>query len=402
MRILVLTSTFPRWAGDREPPFVFELCRRLAARHEVLVLAPHCAGAAGEERFGEGLSARRFRYAPEALESLAYEGGILEKLRRARWRHALVPFFLLAELLAAWAAIRRQRPDVIHAHWMIPQGIVALAARALAGAGRTPLVCTSHGADLFALRGRLASRLKARVLQGAAALTVVSVVMKTHALRLGAEPGKVRVMPMGVDARERFFPDGSVERAACEVLFVGRLVEKKGVAHLLRAFARVKQSIPEARLTVIGAGPLQAELRALATELGIGADVTFTGAIANAELAHRYRRAAVLVVPSVVSEDGDQEGLGLVIAEALACECPVVASDLPAIADVVEDGATGLLARQGDAQDLCDKILRVLRDPAHARGLARRGRAAVLGRFDWQSVARGYEDLLSDVGARTI
>ena len=395
MRILVLTSTFPRWAGDREPPFVFELCRRLAARHEVLVLAPHCPGAADEERFGEGLTARRFRYAPEALESLAYEGGILEKLRRARWRHALVPLFLLAEFLATRAAIRRQRPDVIHAHWMIPQGIVALAARAAAGGGRTPLVCTSHGADLFALRGRLASRLKAWVLRSAAALTVVSVVMKTHALRLGADPGKVRVMPMGVDARERFFPDDSVARSAQEVLFVGRLVEKKGVVHLLRAFAVVKRSLPDARLTVIGAGPLQGELRSMAAELGVSADVTFTGAIANAELVHHYRRTAVLVVPSVVAEDGDQEGLGLVIAEALACECPVVASDLPAIGDVIQDGGTGLLAREGDPQDLAEKILSVLRDSGRARLLARRGRDMVLERLDWSSVARGYEQLLS-------
>ena len=80
MRVLVLTSTFPRWRGDREPPFVFELCRRLAASHELLVLAPHCPGAATEERLAERLTVCRFRYAPERLESLAYEGGILEDL----------------------------------------------------------------------------------------------------------------------------------------------------------------------------------------------------------------------------------------------------------------------------------------------------------------------------------
>lgn len=392
----MLTSTFPRWAGDREPPFVFELCRRLAQDHEVLVLAPHCPGAATEERFGDGLTARRFRYAPQAFESLAYEGGILEKLRRRRWRYALIPLFLLAELLAAAKAIRRQKPDVIHAHWLVPQGIIALAARVMAGGARVPLVCTSHGADLFALRGRLSGWLKARVLKKAAALTVVSAAMRTHALRLGAEAGKVRVMPMGVDAHERFVPGKGTERAVGEILFVGRLVEKKGVRHLLSAFARLKPSAPAARLTVIGDGPLRPELQAMASELGVAAEVTFAGAVANAALAEHYRRATVVVVPSVVAGDGDQEGLGLVIAEALACECPVVASDLPAINDVIEDGVTGLLARPGDPHDFCEKILRILRDPGYAHGLAHRGRGLVIERFDWQSVASGYERLLID------
>jgi glycosyltransferase involved in cell wall biosynthesis len=101
------------------------------------------------------------------------------------------------------------------------------------------------------------------------------------------------------------------------------------------------------------------------------------------------------VMPSVVTAEGDQEGLGLVMAEALACECPVVASDLPAIGDVIENGVTGLIARQADAHDLADKIVQVLRDPARAAGLARAGRASVLERFEWERVARGYSDLLA-------
>ena len=107
------------------------------------------------------------------------------------------------------------------------------------------------------------------------------------------------------------------------------------------------------------------------------------------------RRAAAVVMPSIVAQDGDQEGLGLVIAEALACECPVIASDLPAIRDVIDEGVTGLLARPGDARDLADKIVAMLRDPGRARTLARRGRDMVLERFDWASVARGYGQLLS-------
>lgn len=397
MRILVLTSTFPRWAGDAQPPFVLELCKRLSAAHDVLVIAPHCAGAAGEETLGERLAVRRFRYAPQALELLAYGGGILENLRRARWRYLLVPLFLLAECAAARRAIRQLRPDVIHAHWIIPQGAAGALARLTAGAGGVALVCTSHGADLFALRGPLGSFAKRWVLRRVAALTVVSSAMKAHAEHLGAASQAVRVMPMGVDARQRFCPDEAAQRSAHELLFVGRLVRKKGVTHLLEAFAIARRKAPEARLTVLGTGPLEEALKSRARELDIAGAVTFGGAVPNADLAPHYRRAAALVMPSVVADDGDQEGLGLVMAEALACECPVIASDLPAIRDLVEDGVTGLLARQGDASDLADKIVALLRDPVGSRGLARHGREVVLERFDWQTVAQGYEHLLGAV-----
>jgi glycosyltransferase involved in cell wall biosynthesis len=397
LRILVLTSTFPRWAGDREPPFVFELCRRLAVAHEVLVIAPHCRGAAREERLAANLSVRRFRYAPEILESLAYEGGILEKLRRAPWRFILIPGFVLGELLAAMRAVQRERPDVVHAHWVVPQGVVALLAAA-ASRGKPPaVVCTSHGADLFALRGLLARHVKAWVARHSAALTVVSTAMTTAALRLGAQPDRVRVMPMGVDARERFAPPPTGTRTTHQLLFVGRLVRKKGVRDLPHILALVRKSMPAVQLTIVGAGPLEAELRAEARALGLDAYIVFAGPVPNAELAAYYARAAVSVVPSVVTPEGDQEGLGLVIAEALACECPVVASDLPAIRDLVDDGVTGMLARPGDPADFAERIVELLGDAQRAARLARQGRLRVLERFDWQSVGRRYEELLSAV-----
>jgi glycosyltransferase involved in cell wall biosynthesis len=204
-------------------------------------------------------------------------------------------------------------------------------------------------------------------------------------------------MPMGVDARERFTPAGA-PRNGEEILFVGRLVEKKGVAHLLDALVLVRRRRPAATLLVVGSGPLEPSLRERAQDLGLADAVRFAGAVLNPDLPAYYRRAAVLAVPSIVARDGDREGLGLVIAEALACECPVVASDLPAIADVVEEGVTGLIARQGDAADLSAKILALLEDPAKAAALAARGRRIVLERFDWQSVVGGYERLLASAG----
>ena len=134
MKILVVTSTFPRWPGDTDPTFVHELSRRLVDETaEVHILAPHTAGAATREIL-DGLTVHRFRYAFERFETLAYSTGILDKLRANRLNYVLVPFFLLGMTLAARRLIVRERYAVVHAHWLIPQGAACAAALRLVSA----------------------------------------------------------------------------------------------------------------------------------------------------------------------------------------------------------------------------------------------------------------------------
>jgi hypothetical protein len=130
-RLLVLASTYPRWPGDPEPAFVHELARRLVDAFEVTVLCPHAAGAATRETF-DGVQVLRYRYAPAALESLVNDGGIVANLKRHRWKWLLLPTFVGALAWRAWRLVRRERPAVVHAHWLIPQGVVA------GGAGARP------------------------------------------------------------------------------------------------------------------------------------------------------------------------------------------------------------------------------------------------------------------------
>ncbi len=388
-RLLVLTSTFPRWEGDSEPPFVFELSRRLAQQFEVHVLAPHAAGARRVETLA-GLVVHRFRYAPEALQQLAYDGGILARLRQRRWRWLLVPCLLAGQWWALRSLLRRQRFDVIHAHWLIPQALVAVLAGA---AGRVPVLCTSHGGDLFGLRGRLLGRLKRGILARCASVTVVSAAMRDEVRRL--RPGQaVDIVPMGTDLVARFTPSTTAMREPDAVLFVGRLVEKKGVGHLLEAVARLRQQGRPVTLRIAGTGPELGVLQAQAQRLGIGAAVTFLGAVQHERLPDLYRQASVAVAPSVVAAGGDQEGFGLVIVEAMGCECPVVASRLPAIDDIARDGETALLVPPADAAALADAIARVLDDPPAAWRRAQAARAQVLAHFDWVSITRHYAALL--------
>jgi len=225
-RVLVLTSTFPRWENDTEPAFIFELSRRLTVSFDVTVLSPRTPGSKRKENMA-GLRVIRFPYFFSQWEKLAmHGGGILNQLKTNPAYYLMVPFFLLGQLLAIIRLVRNEHFDLIHAHWLIPQGFIAALSLLITGK-RVPLLCTSHGGDLFALKGKGLQRLKRWVMDKSAALTVVSTAMKKTVVDMGIVPDKVEVIPMGVDLKGLFTPDPGVQRKTDELLFVGRLVEVK-------------------------------------------------------------------------------------------------------------------------------------------------------------------------------
>ena len=275
-KVLVLTSTFPRWHNDSEPGFVFELSRRLTDKFSITVLAPRSPGAKDEEVMA-GMRVMRFGYFFRSLENLAtHSGGIMGRLKANPFNYLPVPFFLLGQILALTRLLRRESFDLIHAYWIIPQGLAAHMALALARK-QIPVVCTSHGGDMYALQGRIFSWLKKKIVQKCRILTVVSHALQKEALTLGAHPDKVKVIPMGVDLKNTFVPDPDVERDAHELLFVGRLMEKKGVEVLIKAMPEILASRPETRLTIAGSGPLENALKALSARLSLSDKVSFLG-----------------------------------------------------------------------------------------------------------------------------
>ena len=362
--VLVLTSTFPRWEQDKEPAFVFELCRRLTDEFDVTVLAPRSSGSKGFETMS-GLRVFRFPYFFKRWENLAtHSGGILNRLKANRLNYLLMPFFLCGQLLAFVKLIRRERFDLIHAHWLIPQGVIAVWGLILSR-HRIPLLCTSHGGDLFALKGSIFQRVKRWVMKRSQKMTVVSNAMKDVVVNMGVAPGKVDVIPMGVDLRNTFVPDENVKRSDTEILFVGRLVEKKGVRYLLEALPAVLADFPEARLTVAGAGPMEEELRDLADRLHLSDNIDFLGMVSQNELPPLYQRATVAVFPFVVAKSGDQEGFGLVQVEAMGCKCPVIAGNLPAVYDILVHEENGLLVESGNPYALSKAVLGLQIGRAH-------------------------------------
>lgn len=396
-RVLVLASTYPRWKGDHEPGFVHELNRRLVETFEVHVVCPHAPGAAEVEVL-DGVTIHRFRYAPDRMETLIQDGGILANLKRTPWKWAVVPFFFLGLLAATSKQLKHIRPHSIHAHWIIPQGL-ALALLGTIWRKLPPFLLTSHGGDLFGLWGALFGALKSWVLRKASALTVVSRPMVAEAAKFGGNAARIDVIPMGVDFDGLFSMDPEMERVAGQILFVGRLVEKKGVKYLIEALPSIREQVPCAHLVIVGSGPELHALTALVSRLGLQEVVEFRGAMPQNALPEFYRRAAVFVAPFVNAASGDREGLGLVSVEAIACGCPVIVGDVPVVADIFLDTEMDMRAIPGSPESLAQKVGGVLLAPEVALRRALVVRQRLLGQLGWGVVAKRYSELLRNLSA---
>jgi len=392
--ILILTSTYPRWEHDTEPAFVHFLCQQLSRQYRVIVLAPHYPGANRHEVLN-GILVYRFRYFFPFGEHLAYDGGIIPNLKKNRLKLLLVPFFLASQLFNIFRLCRKHEISLIHAHWVIPQGLLAVLSRQLHLIPKNVrILCTSHGGDLFSLQGGFLQSLKKYAFRHADEVTVVSTAMHENLKAMDCDLANITVQSMGVDLAERFAP-ATVSGKTRDLVFVGRLVEKKGVATLIESLRFLQPDFPALKITIIGDGPEKPALEQKALELGVSRQVDFTGSIPNEGIPEYYQTARIAVVPSVVATDGDQEGLGLVAVEALGCGCAIIVSDLPALRDVVTDGENGLVFRSGDAQDLARNIKRLLNDDTLYNHLVHNGRNSVVEKFDWQTVGASYVAIMT-------
>ena len=252
---------------------------------------------------------------------------------------------------------------------------------ALASMTARPLVTTLHGTDL-----RLAKQIKASrsvfkaVVRKSSAVTAVSSWLASEASAL-AGGIDIDVAPMPV-ATEKFEPRG--EHHANRFLFAGRLNRQKGLDALLRAFASMRGV---AMLDVVGEGANAAELKLLASQLGVSDRVVWHGQLKQPELVKHYQSATAVVVPSI------DEGLGLVAAEALLCETPVIAFRSGGLTDVIEHEKTGILVTPGETGELAQALDVVLEYPERAREMAREGRASALRNFSPDKAAARYADI---------
>lgn len=397
MRVLFVVTAYPRGPGDVITPWMGETIRRLrGAGIDVEVLAPAYRGS--KDHTVDGVTVHRFRYAPALIEKLTHDEPALDRISKNPPYLSLVPAYVVAGSLAAASLARRNRYDIVHAFWPIPHGLFAIAAKR---AGKTGMVSTFFSAELHwsGTTRKVMAPIVRRIVRESDAVTVISS-YTAEMLRSIAGDTRSVIIPFGAAMDPPESLGTRIRRAEdpFELIFVGRLVERKGVPVLLDAVALLRG---DTRLSVriIGDGPERAALEARAAQLGLGERVTFEGTVSADRLRAALEACNALVLPAIVTDKGETEGLGVVLMEAMQYGKLVIATDTGGIPDVVEDGATGILVKPGDAVTLAAAIRGAMNDPVRAARLAAAGREHAATEFSWDSIVGRLREVYEGVVA---
>jgi glycosyltransferase involved in cell wall biosynthesis len=291
----------------------------------------------------------------------------------------------VAVSLHAWPAIWRELGkgyDVVHAHSIFFH--VSLVAAVLTRFRKVPLVTTAHLGSPEELGGKVAmatslfeNTVGRVILRRSDAVIAVSRAVGDHIAKVMKHRERLHVIPNGVDLT-RFKPSPAHE-GPVRVMVVGRLIFNKGPQFVVEAAPKVLARYPDTRFVFVGDGPMEEELRAEVTKLGIGGNVEFLG--------HRDDIPELLATGSMAVRASLSEGLPLVALEAMAAGLPVIATDVGGTREVVDDGVTGYLLQPNDVEGLADRICRLAGDAAMRVEMGARGRACVEDGYDWSRIA---------------
>ena len=377
--------------------FMEPIAQGIAARgHEVHLVAPwHPKW--NRPKIDRGVHFHLFHYAPmESLNTFGYAEGMRADVRLRASAVAVAPAALLAGWFKALRVAQKKRATIVHAHWVIPGGVIGAAA-----AGSVPLVISLHGSDVFVAERHRVARLAARTAFGRACwVTACSEDLRSRGAALGADAARSSVIPYGVDS-ERFRPDADLRSRGRRLLgiadnvplafAVGRLVKKKGFEYLIDAAAMLKAGQPQLRVAIAGEGDLATSLRARAQAAGVGDKVQFLGLISHDDVPALLAAADVAVAPSVHDDAGNVDGLPNTVMEIMASGAPLVATPAGGISAVATDRVTARLVAERDVQALATAIDELLRDRPAATLMGRQARELVCRHHSWVRVAEDFD-----------
>jgi glycosyltransferase involved in cell wall biosynthesis len=398
LKVLFIVTSFPRSEDDVITPWMHDTISRLKQKGvEVVVYVSSYKGLA--DQVIHGIRVRRFRYFFSLWERLSHELTVPDQIRRNKFFLLLVPFYLLFGVLGLRRVLRDEKFDVIHVHWPFPHGLIGYFAARWSNA---PMVSQFHGVGLRWVRNSMPALTPVLrwIVRHSRLVVANSSHTKAEIERLEV-PCRIEIVPYGspVPALQGAGEDSADPQRVRRVLFVGRLVERKGVEYLIRAMKLLECSFP-VELQLVGSGPEEQNLRALVQELNLVDRVKLAGQVNNEELNDYYSSCDCFVLPAIIDSRGDTEGLGVVLIEALSYHKPVVASGVGGIVDVILHEETGLLVAEKDPRALADAINRVLTDSDLATKIAAQGYEHMKNYFDWGRIIERwvelYEEIVSD------
>lgn len=404
-KVLIITSTFPRWQNDNEQKIVLDISNNIKKYSPdigIFVLAPHFKGAKRQETINQ-LKIFRFKYFFTRYEKLCYQGGIMINLKKNPLLYLLLPFFFIAQIYSLNKIIKAEKINIIHAHWLIPQGISAIIYKKIFN-NKIKIICTLHGSDLTCFQGYLAKLIKNYILKNIDKITTVSQYLKDYLQTSypDIDNNEIAVVHNGIEARDkknetqiRDIKNKYKIKSNC-LLFVGRLIKIKGVKYLIQAIPMIIKDFPEIKLLIIGNGPEENNLKKLTQELNLNKNIVFLGIIPHDDIHLYYKSADIFIGPSITSNKSGVEGFGIVFLEALSYKLPVIACDTGGIKEIIKDKETGILIKEKEPDQISQAVILLLKDNGLREKLKTNGYQYVKENFNWQNIAKKYVDLYNN------
>lgn len=396
IKVLMLTSSYPRDDNDNSSIFLRHLAANLAQQGmNMHVLAP-AHQLVNNTDLDVGVKNHWFQYLPKQWQRLAYGSGILPNLKRNKLLYLQVPFFLISMLFSLLFLCKKIKPDIIHAHWIIPQGFIAVIVGKLL---HIPVIATAHGGDAFSLNTGLLSRLKKFTLKRCTCWTS-NTKATAEAFDTARDIPRPNIIPMGVYIEH--FQSGNADKVLGNetkkiILFVGRLVEKKGVKYLVDAFSMLpKKTQNESILWIVGDGDERKNIEYQAQTLGI-TNIKFWGQIKNEKLPDFYAAASIFVAPSIIDSKGDTEGQGVILLEAMASKTPVIATTVGGIPEVIINNKTGILLQPRQPRMLSNSIQQILQDCEKVSHLTKNALFKVKNQYSWSIITSSFINLYKTI-----
>lgn len=390
MKIGVITSAYPDYEDDPHGIFVHRLMKEIAKKgHEVHVLAPYTGGET--EYTLEGVHVERFHYFyPRRFEKLSGRAGMIDNVKEGFLVKIQVLTFLFFNVIHSILKLRKM--DVVHVQWPIPNGLGAIFLKKIYG---IPYINTIHGEEVhLSKRYHLLFALRWLVNNSSKTITN-STATRKFCLEAGLDGDKIEVIPFGVDT-DFFRPlDVYKDENIFQILSVGYLIERKGFEYLIRAMPLVLEKHKQARLKIVGSGPLESKLKELIYELDLGDEVEIVNNVSDEELLMIYNSSDLFVLPSIVDSQGNTEGLGVVLLEAMACGLPVIGSDVGGIPDIIVDNELGILVNEKDLNGISLAITRFIEDDKLRELIVLRGNVIINSKFSWDKISESYVEIFT-------
>ena len=388
--VMVLTTSFPVKDKIAVGLHIMEKCKHLMKKGwKVRVLAPSHYSSPNRENI-DGIEVKRFNYFfIKKLQKLTYGAGIPTNVRKSLLAKIQIPFFLLLFLLNS--IVQSKKSDIIHSHWSLAGIVGILTSKIL----KKKNVLMMHGADIFVLGKNPFLKF---ILKNSDYLLCNS--RYTEKMALEIYPVKThKIVSPGVDLH-KFYPQIKNLRKKLNIgendtfiLSLAKFIPRKGIEYLIEAMDILvnKKKYSNIYVRLGGRGPLKKRYLNLIKKYNLNRYIKFTGYINKIDIANYYSEADIFVLPSIIDDSGDTEGLGVVLLEANACGTPVIGSRVGGIQDIILDGKNGFFVEQKSASDIANKLIKLINNPKLREEMGRTGKKYVSEKFNWE---KNVEDIV--------